>query len=226
VAALDLVGAVVDALDAAALDEHAGLDEAARVRQEAAAAVVHLEPLAGEALLAADEDDVALRDQPVALLAVRVRHLVDVGLVGLDAHAGEVQVHEPARLDVPLLDLLVGLGAHVKLAGVRGRRRGHGSALRLLVLRSCRLRALRGLLGRGLLGRRLLRRGRRYGSGLGWRLRRGWLARWLLRLGTREAGVERQRGQDHEREPLAHARSLETPRGRPCPSRGSRHPRG
>ncbi len=153
-AALDLVGLVVDALDAAALDEDAGLDVAHRVRQEAVPGVVHLERLAPETLVAADEGDVALGDDAVALLAVGVRHLEDVGLVGLDPHAGEVQVHEPARLDVALGHLLVRLGAHAHLARVGGRRGDalDGAGLRLGRLRRRRRRRRRRLLRLGVRG--------------------------------------------------------------------------
>jgi len=59
-AALDAVGVGVDPLDPPPLDEDPRRHVADRVLEEAAAGVVHLDAVAGEALLAADEDDVAL----------------------------------------------------------------------------------------------------------------------------------------------------------------------
>ena len=136
-AALDLVRPVVDPLDALRLDEDTGLDVADRVVEEAVAGVVHLDAVAREPLFAADEDHVALGDQPALRRAVRLRLLVDVGLVGEDAQAGHVQVHGPARLHVALLLLLVGLGLDANLARLDGLRvvggndRGPGGAVRL-----------------------------------------------------------------------------------------------
>src|SRR5438128_1878669 len=70
-------------------------------------AELHVELLAGEPLLAADEDDVAVRHHAAGGAAVRPRHLVDVEAVGLDARVAEDEVHEPAELGVAVAEALL-----------------------------------------------------------------------------------------------------------------------
>jgi hypothetical protein len=171
------------------LDEDVGLHVADRVLEEALALVVHLHAVAGEALFSAYEDDVAFGHDAARDGPVRLRRLEQVRPVGLDAHAGHAKVHEPARLDVSLLDLLVGLGAYLDLAG-RGRFRGGGA---------------RRLLGRGGGGRRLLGRG-------------GGATVPSLGEGG-DGGGEKEPQDRHAADGWRHGRSpgASRPKGRPCP---------
>ena len=94
-------------LDPATLHENPGLDVSDGVLHEALPRFVHLEAVPGESLLPTDEDDIALGDDASGDRAIRLLGLVHVGLVGLDAHRAQPQIHEPPGREVPRCDLLV-----------------------------------------------------------------------------------------------------------------------
>ena len=138
-AALHLVDVGRDPLDAAGLDEQARLHVPDGVLEGALPLVeVHHQLVAGQALVAAQEDDVAGGLDALRLRPVLAQRGVDVDLLGLDPRVPVLEVDEAGRAIVRGVDLLllvgrdgraVGLGrvaGRLGRRGLEGGRRGGG----------------------------------------------------------------------------------------------------